>query len=315
VIETAEKLQIVRLTRNGGVFEGHRVPADVLTEILARPTVRAETILDGIFAQAVAIVEADGDRMVYQAVIETLAEECRLDVHFASVGGTGGIADTCRLYRALRIPVAVIADLDLLTDTERLRRIVSELMPKGGASNLASAASAVAEAIRRIPPNITAQEVRTRLGTVTALPMEWSKEQDLTLRTELQDLIHHLDRMRRLKSGGIASLPKTIADQTSALIKSLATIGIFVVPVGELEGWLADKAIAASKRSKWAWANEAALKVRSLGPQPGDVWDFMRTVARYMTQSLENRAESRGPATMLSENAGREVSTSHSLQT
>ena len=55
-----------------------------------------------------------------------------------------------------------------------------------------------------------------------------------------------------------------------------------LVPVGELEAWLADRAIGASKRTKWSWANEAAASVRHLGPQAGDVWDFMRSVGAYL---------------------------------
>jgi hypothetical protein len=98
VIQRAPNVQIVRLTRQGRKFSAHLVPAGILADAVAKPTVRAESVLDGIFAQSVVVLEADGDRLVYQTAWETLAEELRLDVHFAAVGGTGGIADTCNLY-------------------------------------------------------------------------------------------------------------------------------------------------------------------------------------------------------------------------
>jgi AAA domain, putative AbiEii toxin, Type IV TA system len=97
IIQTATAVQIVRLTRRDQRFSAHLVPARTLTEAVARPTVRAEAVLDGIFAQAVVVLEADTDRVVYQATWETLLEEFRTDVHFSTVGGTGGIAETCRL--------------------------------------------------------------------------------------------------------------------------------------------------------------------------------------------------------------------------
>jgi hypothetical protein len=127
VIQTATSVQIVRLTRRGSRFVGHVVPADTLAEAVAKPTLRAESVLDGIFAQAVVVLEADSDRLVYQTVWETLVNEIRVDVHFTAVGGTGGIADTCRLYRTLKIPIAVVADLDLVADLTRLRQVVTVL--------------------------------------------------------------------------------------------------------------------------------------------------------------------------------------------
>ena len=72
VLQTAEQVQIVRLNRRDRKFSAHLVPAVNLTEALERPTLKAEAVLDGIFAQAVAVVEADGDRLVYQAVWETV---------------------------------------------------------------------------------------------------------------------------------------------------------------------------------------------------------------------------------------------------
>ena len=111
IVQSTQEVEIVRLTRNGGQFHARRLPAQDLVIALKKPTLRAESILDGIFSESVVIVEADGDRLVYHTTWETLAEELRLDVHFAAVGGLGGVADACRLYRTLHIPVAIIADL------------------------------------------------------------------------------------------------------------------------------------------------------------------------------------------------------------
>ena len=58
--------------------------------------------------------------------------DLNFDIHFTTVGGIGGIADTCQLYRVLGIPVAVIADLDLLTDTAKIERILEILCLRVG---------------------------------------------------------------------------------------------------------------------------------------------------------------------------------------
>jgi hypothetical protein len=62
----------------------------------------------------------------------------------------------------------------------------------------------------------------------------------------------------------------------------LRSVGLFLVPVGELEGWLASEEIATSKNNKAAWANAAALKILSRGASTGDIWHFVRGVGEYL---------------------------------
>jgi len=96
--------------------------------------------------------------------------------------------------------------------------------------------------------------------------------------------------MRKLKRGGIAEFPEIIATPLRTLIESLKIHGVFLVPVGELEEWLAAEGITDSKEIKWAWANAAALRVQSKGPDMGDIWDFVRDVGTYLSARLRTVA-------------------------
>ena len=284
VIQTARDIQIVRLSRREGKFSAHLVPAGVLADAVAKPTVRAESVLDGIFAQSVVVVEADGDRLVYQTVLETLSSELRLDVHLTTVGGTGGIADTCKLYQTLKIPVAVIADLDLVTDPTRLRRVLDAMTIAEHANELTARARMIMEAIRKLPPTIEPDEVKRRLTGLLEMSTHWADEEDIELRRELLRISQQLDRMRELKRGGLSALPESIAKPLTELLSLLGACGVFLVPVGELEGWLASAGIQESRDNKWAWANAASMYIQSRGAHPGDVWDFIRDVGRYLSR-------------------------------
>jgi hypothetical protein len=88
-----------------------------------------------------------------------------------------------------------------------------------------------------------------------------------------------------LKNGGISAFPDEIARPLGELVQSLKTVGIFLTPVGELEGWLASEGVEASKGNKAAWANAAALRIQSGGSAKGDIWDFVREVGGYIQQS------------------------------
>jgi hypothetical protein len=283
VIQSGEKVQIVRLTREAGKFHAHFVPEDVLKETLKKPALRAETILDGVFSQGVAIVEADGDRAVYQAAWETLASEQRFDIHFAPVGGSGGILDACNLYKRLQIPTVVIVDLDIINDPVRLKGIAMALSDKDKATEIVQALTPIIADIKKLSPEISVEEVKRIAAEVASTQMDWQKDDDVPVQRRLLALARSLDRVRRLKRGGLLALPEHIKEPLAKVLASAEAIGLFIVPVGELEGWVAHANVKASKQDKWAWASEAATRIRELGAQNGDVWDFMRRIARHLS--------------------------------
>jgi AAA domain, putative AbiEii toxin, Type IV TA system len=282
VVQSSKEVEIIRMSRFQENFLAHRLSAAELVSALRKPTLRAESVLDGIFSESVVVVEADGDRLVYHTTWETMSKELMMDVHFAAVGGTGGIADICQLYRTLNIPVAVIADLDIVVDLDKIHRILHAMINKDQADALIAEARLVVDEIRKCPPTISQDEVRQRLAELGNSPMAWEKSDDIKMRRGLSALSHDLDRMRRIKSGGISKLPENIAAPLRHLAESLRRIGFFLVPVGQLEEWLATEGITISKENKAEWSNEAALKIQSKGACPGDVWDFVRGVGRYL---------------------------------
>lgn len=289
IVQTAKDVQIVRLTRRGREFVAHLVPATDLSEALSRPTLRAEAVLDGIFAQAVLVTEADGDRLVYQAAWETVQADRNIDVHFATVGGTGGIADTARLYRSLRIPIAVVADLDMLVNRDRMRAVLEVLAPVESREKLAERCSALGEAIRRLPPEKEPKALAVELTAIASEPMDWTKGHDLKIRKRLSMLVNGLDRMRKLKRGGSAQYSGTIGDAMRSVLAELEGFGLFLVPVGELEEWLGNYSVPAPKANKRLWANAAAQRIQELGKQCDDIWAFITRVGDYL---LEQRAGS-----------------------
>jgi hypothetical protein len=200
------------------------------------------------------------------------------------VGGAGGIADTCRLYRTLKIPVVVIADLDVVTTPERLASVLNS-MEAGDAGALVDRARSVMELLKKIPPTIELAAVRDELAALLPQGTTWQNEEDIHVQQKLSRLSNRLDRMRKLKSGGVTKLPREIAEPLDELLRLLKNSGVFLVPVGELEWWLSAANIQASKENnKWVWANEAATYITdaSMEATTGDVWDFMREVWRYL---------------------------------
>jgi hypothetical protein len=157
-----------------------------------------------------------------------------------------------------------------------------------GSSNvspLVAEAQRLVVLVKQIPPTLSPTEARNQIMEALPAHMDWCEGHDTALRSRLQQVARKLDRMGRLKSNAPDPLPESIRVPLEALVHQLRSEGLFVVPVGELEGWLADRGIKASKQNKWAWANEAASLIRDLGSQPDDIWQFMGQVGAY----LQNR--------------------------
>jgi hypothetical protein len=90
------------------------------------------------------------------------------------------------------------------------------------------------------------------------------------------------------KKAGISPLNTTQKRKAKRLFKELGKYGIFVVDVGELEGWLASLELNKS-RGKGGWIGKAFEKLGSspsaqgyVPPGKTDVWAFMDTVGDWI---------------------------------
>jgi len=289
VVQATHQLQIIRLTRKADMFRATQVDADKLRRCIERPAARAERVLDGLFAPSVVIVEGEGDRLVYRSVLEKLSEEGNLtepatDLHFVPVGGTGGIAKTLSVYRSLNVPASVIADLDLISDSGTLKKIVRTLVDSTAAEDILLKCSAAANKIRACAPAILKGDVVSRLQGIADSIAEWNLDEAKRIHRDVSGLRNELSSWMRLRRGGIESFA-AYADihlLLSDVIARCAAIGLFLVPVGCLEFWISDLIGAEERpRGKDAWAVLAAEKIQDAPCRDDNIWAFLRQVAQY----------------------------------
>ena len=281
-LDTGRDIQIVRLIKGPEGFSAHLLQAKELINPFGKPPARSESILDGIFAQSVIVVEGGGDRLVYQAVWQSFGDEIVQDVHFAQVGGTGGIASTLRLYKALSIPVGVVADIDLLTDQNKLRQVLEQMAPQGRIEETVSLARGIAQRLRGLPAVLTEEAVREKLKQVLDKDVDWDQSGDMQMRGELDSLSREISRSRKLKNVD-SRLPCDLRRDIDQCLKSLKEYGIFLVPMGELEDWLPEQNLGTRTR-KAEFAVEAAAWIQEQGRQQDPLWDFVGGVAEYFLQ-------------------------------
>ncbi|HQR08740.1 MAG TPA: AAA family ATPase [Gemmatales bacterium] len=283
ILEAGRNVSVIRLTRKRSQFFGKVLSNQQLDASIRNPRSRAEVILDGLFSKGVVLVESDADREMYRAASENLHEASSQEVHFAPVGGSGGVAEPFKFYRTLDIPVAVIADLDVICDIGKVRALLGEMnVPP----ELEVQWSKLCESIKALHPTITEAEVREQLISLSQQEIDWANGDDNALRRKLNELSSRIRRLRSLKEGGIESYRAhpAIYTELQVVVNAFATHGLFFVPVGELEDWLKPLMLDMPKNgiSKTERSLIAAERIRSSHQKEGDIWDFTRRVFEYL---------------------------------
>jgi hypothetical protein len=283
IIEETEQLEIIRLSRVGPQFTGRRVSKETLKASIEKPSTKSESILDGLFAEAVTVVESEGDRLVYGTTWDKVAGEFGHDVHFVSVGGLGGIADPCILYRTLKIPVCVAADLDVIRELGTFESILKAVAPVENARELMVDCRRIIDAVKALGPIYDEAHTRKALSDILSESLDWKSIEQLNrIRGTLSELSGGLSQTSRLKKGLDSLKAYAVYHDLAAFLNRCRSHGVFLVPVGELEDWVPHLVIGGpSKKKKAEWANYTANQIRETLPGPDDVWDFVRQMAAF----------------------------------
>jgi hypothetical protein len=139
-----------------------------------------------------------------------------------------------RALRAVGVNVAIVSDFDVLREEELLQSMVESLGSSWDQmSSLWREVKAGIDADTRTPGRVAVKEAVNRLIDSSNAPRLTPQEQE-TYRA----FLHGESGWDKTKRSGLAGLPHgDLVVKTNQLIDILATVGLFVVPVGELEGW------------------------------------------------------------------------------
>jgi len=293
ILETKPKANVIRLTHVPPKFRAHLLTPELLEQATSKPRSRSETILEGLLSHAVVLCEAEGDRIVYGSTYRTFSDR-RLDIRFVPSEGTGGFADPLRLYRALEVPCAVIADLDFLAKEGELKKVLKELgTPSEKIITFCDRARKVISQVRSSSTQIDVEQVRTQLKTISDDLTE--NFDDAKVRGKLQSISRQLYKLNNLQQKGMEAIPEVIEtdgtkiqlrSEVNTLLSDLEAHGLFLVPAGELESWLPILMKGQGREDKNKWAMLAAEKIEDVGERQEDIWQFMRIVYNFIQKQL-----------------------------
>ncbi len=233
----SDRLRVLRVQREGDVNRIKELDKKLVREISIDPLMKYSSVMSGVFHERVIICEADADCMFYSSILD-LSEvhgKRQPDVLLVHASGKGRIAALARTLVALGVPVDVVVDIDILRDTVVLKSIIESL--DQDSTVVLPLATAVKDAIEQHKPWLNAGE--TKKGILEILEESpTSGEFPQNQRSKIEALFRKASPWDAVKSSGEAAVPS--GDPTKQFQKLLGLckeMGLWIVPVGELEGF------------------------------------------------------------------------------
>jgi hypothetical protein len=246
-------VDIVRLTYGAAGATARAISRADLERLYTTPLVRPTDVLQALFHRSAVLVEGNTDRAVYEEVNRRLLAENAgiLDGRLVEAHGKGETPLIAQPLQAAGVPCAMIFDLDILTPES----------DKTWADSLR---------VKEVPTAVVSELSETRAAV-------WSSFQGRGGGAEVSRII---------KSHGLRALPASVVPVGERLLSRAAEFGVFLVHVGELEGWLRGLNINGSGRP---WASQVVRRLRepAKSPEhvprsPDDIWGFIAGVAAYL---------------------------------
>lgn len=249
-LESAPQTTIVRLTYERESATARSLPASRLKELMLDPLLRSTGALNGLFHRAVVVTEADADRVFYDEINRRLEDQDRgiSDCLFLNAQNWQTVPRVIAPLRQLGIPAVAVIDLDALFTSGSWGAFYE-------AAGLEIADQHALEALRA---------------------------RCIAYANDLPELA---DGRKAYKVNGLEAFQEPARSDIERLVEELSEFGIFLVPEGELEGWLHGLGISAPKRQ---WVVRALGRLGSnpsdssyVTPADDDVWMFVDSIGRW----------------------------------
>lgn len=238
-----ENVTVIRINRDGNINRMSVLNNNEIKRLWGNPILRYSNILSGLFHEKVVVCESDYDCLFYQAVMIADHEQRKKiapDILFTHCGGKSRVKDITNALVAVNVPVVAICDFDLLNSSQNLRPLAE------------------------------------------SLGLEWNTLLEEGMRTIYDSMnaknssgINAWEQIKEIGKAGFTGDEPAAYEKVETLCKS---VGLFVVPVGEMEGF-----VRTINKEKKEWVYEV-LENYDLATDPKleRAREFIQAVIDYM---------------------------------
>lgn len=256
---------IYRLNRDDDTTCFNKITAEATQALSTSPILSSQRVLEGIFSQGVVVCESDTDRVIYNSV--AIHEHSKQEILFIHAHNKQTIKDVVKLLKDASIPTVAIIDIDILNSEADLSNAISAFDSDFDLKEILSLRAEIASNIEgRSEEDIT---LKLKQNVIELLEQLNNNEHTLSgARGALNRIRAESTKWAGLKKEGVSSLEEDLQTKAQRIIEESLRVGLHIVPVGELEGWMQ----LGVRKNRWALT---ALKEIHNGRCPDSLKSFV----------------------------------------
>lgn len=234
---TQGNVRILRISREGNFNIVMEASGETIKDLWEKPELRYSNALEGIFHEQTIICEDDSDCRLINSIADHLdmnSKEQWLDTAYVPTGGKHGVAKVADVLRKIGVPVKVVFDIDFLSEQTLVKNTV--LAFGGDWVEIEPLWNRVDAAVRGGNKAKTKPEIKKDIIKI----INDSKESELP-KGDISEALKQGKSWSVVKKFGEKGIPNGEAQKDyRSLRNSLEKIGIYLVPVGEIENFCPD---------------------------------------------------------------------------
>jgi len=234
---TRGNVRILRIRREGDKNIVSEASPSIIKELWEKPDLRYSNALEGIFHEQTIICEDDSDCRLINSVADHLAsssDEQWQDTAYVPTGGKHGIPRVAEVLRRIGVPVKAVFDIDFLSERTLVQSTVEAL--GGEWSEIEKLWTRIDAAVRGGNKPKSVPQIKTEIISLLN-----DSGDDKLPKGDIIEALKQGKAWSEVKRFGIRGIPKGEAQRDFSLLREkLENIGIYLIPVGEIENFCPD---------------------------------------------------------------------------
>ncbi len=231
---TQGDIRILRISRENDLNIVREASGETIKELWQKPELRYSNALEGIFHEQTIICEDDSDCRLINSIADHLdinSTDQWLDTAYVPTGGKHGVSKIAGVLRRIGVPIKAVFDIDFLSEQSLVKTTVEAFGADWEEFN--TLWSRVDSAVRSGNKAKTKKEIKEDIIDI----IDKSNDDELP-KGDISEALKQGKAWHLVKRFGEMGIPNGNAkDDYKSLRDKLEDIGIYLIPVGEIENF------------------------------------------------------------------------------